>query len=63
VSWRLSKQQPLAFQAKFISKNYAKKFTFCELARRYDSRLLKIIIIGRLGAEIYGEQVLGSDVD
>jgi hypothetical protein len=54
------KQQP--FQAKFISKNYAIKITFCETARRDDSRLLKIVEIGRLGAEIYGKQVFGSDV-
>ena len=54
------KQQP--FQTKFISGNYAIKLTFCETARRDDSRLLKIIMIGRLDAEIYGKQVLGSDV-
>ena len=32
------------------------------MGRRDDFKLLKIVIIERLGAEIYGKQVLCSDV-
>ena len=54
-------QNSSLLQANFISGNYATTFSFCEMARQDKSKSLKIITIGHLGAEIYGEQGLYLD--
>ena len=46
----------------FISRKYTTISTFYGMARRVESKTLKIIIIRQLDAEIYEEQVYSSDV-